>query len=116
MSKHYKEQLLSRLVENGWEQMEVIELDEWWADDCWKLRSIRQAWGTELFLTFLIDPQWDGAHTGERAPVWAILATAALPQAWNTEDRIALLSMSKRKFEPKLAEFVANLSEHRAGD
>jgi hypothetical protein len=109
----YKEQLQSALVDAGWEHAESIEIDEWWADDCWKIRSVKQSWGMEVLISFLIDPQWDGAHSGERPPVWAIMATEDLPEAWNTEKRIALLSMSSRKFEPKLAEFVAALGAYR---
>ncbi len=109
----YKQQLLSRLVDTGWEHAESIEIDEWWADDCWKIRSTKQSWGRELFLTFLVDPQWDRAHTGQRPPIWAVVATEAVPETWSTRGHVAVLWMSKRRFEPKLAEFVDALHTHR---
>ena len=109
----YKTQLQDRLIECGWEQTELVDLDEWWADDCWRIRSIRQCWGLELFLTFLVDPHWEGAHTGEKPLVWAIVATAELPETRTVQDPIATLSMAKRKFSPKMEEFIATLDQYR---
>ena len=55
---NYKDQLLDALSNDGWEQVEVIDLGEWWADDCWRMRSVKMAWGMPLYLTFLVDPMW----------------------------------------------------------
>jgi len=109
----YKQLLLERLAEDGWEQTESLEIDEWWAEACWRVRSTKQQWGLELFITFLIDPQWDGAHTGEKPPVWAIVATEQLPETRTPTDEVALLSMSKRHFETKLEEFARELATYR---
>lgn len=109
----YKDQLLGKLFQDGWEHFETIEIDEWWAEDCWKLRSVQQSWGQEMTITFLVDPQWDRRHTGEKPPVWAIVATDSVPESRSPENPIALLSMSTRKFEPKLDSFVSAIREHR---
>lgn len=56
----YKDLLLKALMDNGWEQTEVNEEGiDWWGDEVWKIKSNRQQWGLELYLTFLVDPQWD---------------------------------------------------------
>lgn len=109
----YKQQLLDRLVDDGWEHTESIEIDEWWAEACWRLRSTKQHWGLELFITFLVDPQWDGAHTGEKPPIWAIVATEQLLDTWRPTEKVALLSMSKRHFAAKLDEFALTLGAFR---
>jgi len=80
---------------------------------CWRVRSTKQNWGLELFITFLIDPQWDGAHTGDKPQVWAIVATERLPESWSPTEKVALLSMSKRHFSAKLDEFADAVAAFR---
>lgn len=42
----YKELLLEGLHKTGWEQLTVTtEIDEWFIDEQWKIRSIHENWG-----------------------------------------------------------------------
>ena len=66
------------------------------------------AWGFEVFLTFVVDPQWAATHTLPLAEVWAVVATLERPDGpW--PDALASLTMRGRGFRPKLADFVADL-------
>ena len=108
----YKRQILERLVDNGWERLEEVDVPDWWAEDCWKMRSIRESWGLEIFLTFLIDPQWDQSNT-DQPEVWAIIATETFPEVQNPNDQIAHLARSSRGFEFKLKEFIATVNDYQ---
>jgi len=44
----YKSQLRRRLADHGWEVVKVIDADDWWTDEFWKVRSCRNFWGFEL--------------------------------------------------------------------
>lgn len=104
----YKDQLLTALSNDGWEQLEVLDLNQWWADDCWRMRSVKMAWGMPLYLTFLVDPMWASTHTQAFADVWAVVATIK-PPVNRSPDALAWLTMRKRKFQPKLDDFMADL-------
>ncbi len=110
----YKDQLLKALSESGWEQLEVNEEGiDWWGDEMWKMRSIREQWGMELYLTFLVDPLWEGPRKKSQG-IWAILATSEFPTDWRQpHGKIATLSMAKRKFGPKLNAFIRDIHAYR---
>lgn len=109
----YKEQLLSALHARGWEQVEVDpEGVDWWADEHWRIRSTREGWGTELVLTFLVDPMWDGPRKKGQG-IWAIGATQETPRERTDADHGISLCMTKRRFDEKLSEFMAALDDDR---
>ncbi len=110
----YKGQLHHCLAERGWEVVEVIDSDDWWADEYWKIQSRRNLWGYEVVLTFLVNPLWDAPRKKGQG-VWAVGATESIP-----EDRLAAetgigeLCLVKGKFDKKLQAFVVALDRYRA--
>ncbi|HEY0913469.1 MAG TPA: hypothetical protein VGE22_01245 [Solimonas sp.] len=70
--KPTKAKLLDHLEIEGWDVLHVQdgELD-WWADEIWELISRWSPQGVRAFLTFLVDPQWEGPRPKGSA-VWAI--------------------------------------------
>jgi hypothetical protein len=109
----YKAHLQHLLSEHGWEVVEVIDSDDWWAHEFWRIQSRRNLWGYELVLTFLIDPQWD-APRNKGQGIWAIAASDAIPPDRATaEQGIAELCMVKGHFNEKLVAFVDSLDAYR---
>jgi hypothetical protein len=84
----------------------------WWAAEIWHVRSIRQAWGLQLVVLFLVDPM---EESGRSKPlVWAVSATPEVPTDRLAASRgVALLPMSKGHFETKLEEFIDALEAYR---
>ncbi|HKD26365.1 MAG TPA: hypothetical protein VKC66_10740 [Xanthobacteraceae bacterium] len=56
--KHYKKLLLAKLTDSGWELLERCDGMEWWLDESWRIRSVKQHWGFELLVLFLVDPAY----------------------------------------------------------
>src|SRR5262249_51755087 len=109
----YKTQLRQRLADHGWEVVEVIDSDEWWADEFWKVQSRRNAWGLEIVLTFLVDPMWDAPRKKGQG-IWAVSATTDVPaDRLSAEAGIGELCMVKGRFDEKLAAFVDSLDVYR---
>lgn len=109
----YKDQLRDALTKSGWE-VERIDPDgiDWWACEHWYIQSVREEWGYRLVLSFLVDPM---ETPGRKHPtVWAISATAQTPtDRTSASQGIAVLSMAKRHFAPKLQEFIVAPARHR---
>ncbi len=110
--KHYKQLLLNKLTYTGWEIVSRDDHTDWWLEEYWKIRSIRQNWGYELLVLFLVDPVYEGNKKSQA--VWAIGATKKMPP-----DRpigsgcIIQMDLQKGKFDFKLSEFVKGINEHR---
>ncbi|HJZ91337.1 MAG TPA: hypothetical protein VKE40_10730 [Gemmataceae bacterium] len=111
----YQIQLRQLLEDHGWEVVGVLESDDWWADEFWKIESRRNAWGLAIVLTFLVDPMWDASRKKGQG-VWAIGATERVPTERPSAERgIAELCIMKGRFNEKLAAFVDALDEYRNG-
>jgi hypothetical protein len=111
--QHYKQLLLKALDDDGWELESRDDDTEWWADEHWLIRSTRQNWGLELTLSFLVDPQYEG-HEKEKA-VWAIAANSGTPLGrLAAEKAVALMPMTRGKFDERLRAFVHSLNRHRS--
>jgi hypothetical protein len=96
--KPYKEILLKKLVNEGWELHRRDDHSDWWADEHWKIKSVVQNWGLKVFIHFLVDPQYEG--TKKSSAVWAISATHSMPRdRIEAEQGIALMPLSKGKFD-----------------
>ena len=109
----YKSQLRRRLAEHGWEVVEVIDSDAWWADEFWKVQSRRNLWGFELVLTFLVNPLWDAPRKKGRG-VWAVGVTQGIPaDRLSAEQGVAELCLMKGHFDEKLEAFVVSLDAYR---
>ncbi|HYV38407.1 MAG TPA: hypothetical protein VE988_22175 [Gemmataceae bacterium] len=109
----YKTQLRQVLANHGWEVTEVVQPDDWWADEFWKLESRKNAWGLPLVLTFLVDPMWDAPRKPGQG-IWAIIATDQVPaDRLSAEPGIAKLYLAKGRFDKNVLEFVTALDTYR---
>jgi hypothetical protein len=107
-----KQVLLKLLSEDGWELVSRDTDADWWAEEHWLIRSVRENWGTELVLTFLVDPQHEG-HDKSRA-IWAIGATMDVPtDRGSAEKGIALVPVATGRFNERLPAFIARLDQYR---
>ena len=109
--KYYKELLLKKLSDSGWELFEKDDETDWWVESVWKIRSIKQNYGKVIFVLFLVDPQYDG--TNKSSAVWAVGAFEKLPLDRPLEDGISIMDMVKGKFDEKLAQFVTEINRYR---
>jgi hypothetical protein len=76
-------ELLHRLSEAGWELVRTEAIDQWWADEVWRMKSARSPQAAQCFLTFLVDPQLDLHRKRESGEgVWAVLASGSMPTRW----------------------------------
>jgi hypothetical protein len=109
----YKTQLRQHLADHGWEVVEVLDSDVWWADEYWKVESRRNLWGFEIVVTFLVDPMWEGPRKKGQA-VWAIAATEGIPTERLSAGRgIGQLCLVKGRFDENLREFVISIDAYR---
>jgi hypothetical protein len=104
--------ILDRLDEFGWELAEQGEVDLWWADDMWRLRSIWSPQSCEVFLTFLIEPQADFQLRKTGQSVWAVKASAAPPTQWQGSEGEFVLDFGHRWSE-RLPELFSSLQKMR---
>ena len=110
--KYYKELLLKKLTDSGWELEEQNNDTDWWLEEYWKVKSIKDSWGKEIYIMFLVDPQYDGSNKSQA--VWAVMAVIEIP-----EDRplgnegIILMDLQKGSFDQKLEDFVLGVNEYR---
>lgn len=96
--------LCDHLEVNGWDVVRVKHNDlDWWADEIWELASRWTPQGTPAFLTFLVDPQWEGPRPKSSA-VWAIGACTRAPTDRHEAQAAGLIyaKPSKADFESLL--------------
>ena len=109
----YKRQLWGHLGDHDWEVVEVIDSDNRWADEYWRVQSRRNLWGFEIFITFLVNPMWDAPRKKGQG-VWEVIATEDIPNdRLGAEQGIAKLDTLKGRFDEKLEAFVASIDSYR---
>jgi hypothetical protein len=109
----FNAQLRQGLADHGWEVVEVIDSDDWWADEYWKAHSRRSLWGYEVVLTFLVDPMWDSPRKKGQG-VWGVSATEGVPtDRLTAERRIGGLCLVKGRFPENIKVLLAALDAHR---
>ncbi|WP_223789430.1 hypothetical protein [Marinicella meishanensis] len=109
-----KKQLLDGLHQSGWELVTVHEdSEEWFIDEQWVIQSIQENWGLQVLITFLIDPQFERPRKKGQG-VWLIMASLDSPHYFSkAKNQICELTMSKRKFQVKLEEFIQAINHFR---
>jgi hypothetical protein len=86
----FKQQLLDLLRDHGWELVSRDGDTDWWVEEHWLVRSVRENWGAELVLSFLVDPHYNGPKKSRA--IWMIGATTEMPQdRLEAERGIALI-------------------------
>jgi hypothetical protein len=110
--KHYKELLLKKLSASGWELIEQDDNTDWWLDEAWRVKSTAQHWGEEIYILFLVDPQYDG--TKKDTAVWAVMAVKKVPNQRPTGDQgIVEMDLQKGKLDQKLEAFIQGINAYR---
>jgi hypothetical protein len=110
--RSYKKILLKHLSQSGWELVKQEDYTDWWAEEQWYIKSIKQKWGYHLIITFLVDPQYKGNKKSQA--VWAVSATASIPNdRVEAQDGVALIGLTKGKYNERLKDFVRKINLHR---
>ena len=106
-------ELLERLSEAGWELADTEDLDQWWADEVWRMRSVWSPQTAQFFLTFLVDPQLDLHRKRKKGEgVWAVLASSSLPAHWQSSQGQVTFSLGHGWAE-RLKDFAGSLCAFR---
>jgi len=105
-------ELLSQLPEHGWQVADEEENLEWWADEMWLLESAWSPIGSRVYITFLVDPQFDGDRKKGEA-VWALMASPAKPSSRLDVEGEFTLSLGQG-WKKRLPDFFAHLSALRS--
>lgn len=110
--KYYKELLLAKLIDTGWELVYQDDDTEWWLEEYWTIKSVHQNWGYEILILFLVDPMYEGNDKSQA--VWAVGAATNLPINRPIYSECFIeMDLQKGKFDVKLSKFVVGINEHR---
>ena len=105
-------ELLSQLPEHGWRVKGSEENLEWWADEMWLLESEWSPVGSRAYVTFLVDPQFDGDRRKGEA-VWAVMASPDKPTSRMHVEGEFTLSLGQG-WKKRLPDFFEHLSTLRS--
>lgn len=102
-------QLKDKLSENGWKISKIDEKpSKWWADEQWIIKSEWSPQGFTVYLTFLVDPQWDGTRKKSEG-VWAIGASLDLPDDRPSAEGVHLIPI-RPQWEKRLPNFITEIN------
>jgi hypothetical protein len=83
------------LERTGWEVIGEITTDlDWWADEVWMIRSLWSPQDCVAYITFLVDPMWEGKRRKGEG-VWAAKVTASPATTSVPEPNEAQLRVGK---------------------
>lgn len=110
--KSYRQKLEDHLACNGWEVVSIdSDHNEWWADEFWQLKSTWSPLNSKCFLTFLVDPQFEGNRRPKEG-IWAIGASPTPPRDSAQAQRVGCIVLNK-KFKANIDDFLLKLEEIR---
>ena len=105
-------QIEQELEKKNWEIALIDESGEWWDDEHWKVQ-FKFDQNIFFYLCFIVDPQFEGQRNKGQG-IYEIKASTEFPKNWNDDSsEIACISMTKRKFEIKLNEFVGDVEKYK---
>ena len=106
----YKYQIHQELIKQDWEIVEVGGNFDWWDDEHWKV-VLRYDQEVSFYVCFIVDPQFEGVRKKGQG-IHEVSAFIQFPEYWiDKEKLIASISMTKRKFDIKLKEFMSDLEK-----
>ena len=108
-------ELLNQLPAHGWRAACLEENLDWWADEMWLLESVWTPVGTRAYITFLVDPMFDG-NRGKGEAVWAVGASHAKPMSRLQAENEFTLSLGQgwKNRLPGLFDHLSSLrSQHK---
>ncbi len=110
----YKQRLLRGLRDHGWEQI-LVDPDgiDWWADEVWTLRSVREHHGFNLVLAFLVDPGWEGPRRKGQG-LQMICATREIPADLGEAKAGVRVRLDMWRFDEDLPRFLEALDRQRS--
>ncbi|MBV0934738.1 hypothetical protein [Marinobacterium weihaiense] len=109
-----KEKLADDLGANGWYlEVEIVEDLDWWADEIWEMRSTWSPEGVPAYITFLVDPQHQGARKKGQA-VWGVGNSPKLPATLEEAQCNGVVSLNDI-FKNKAEEFMHSFETLRSG-
>ncbi len=113
----YKERILSGLVHGGWELVSIEDSSpDWWCDEQWLLESRRASYGRQLFLTYTVDPIWEGPRKAGQG-LLNINASRTRPEEWDDHTTtVSILCLVKGLFDPKLDQFLREIAAFQEED
>lgn len=107
-----QQRILNALIDSGWTVLEQeTSTPDWWAAETWILKSSWSPQNCRLYLTFLVDPQWEGERK-ESQGIWALKASLVKPTQWQEQDGEIALSLG-RGWEEQLSEFMQSVAKLR---
>lgn len=105
--KSFKREISRLLDETGWAVAIVESETDEWLDERWVIRSVRQKWGMELHLHFLVKHDDDDI-------VYCVTATNQRLREQPTADAsIAVLYVHDDEFDQKLVQFFSQIERFR---
>lgn len=109
-----QQRMQDALIESGWVILakDTSTLD-WWAAETWVVKSNWSPQTCLVYLTFLVDPQWEGEKKANEG-IWAVKASTIKPTLWQQQNGEIEMSLG-RGWEDRLAEFIQGLTELRSG-
>lgn len=108
----YKYQIEQELLKRDWEIVEIASNESWWDDEHWKMQY-KFDQSLTFYLCFIVDPQF-GQPRGKGQGIHEIMASTEFPVNWNDQENvIGSISLTKRKFNVKLKEFLNDLDEFK---
>lgn len=108
----YKFQIEQELIKHNWGISSIDISSEWWDDESWKVEYNYDKL-IVFYLSFIVDPQFENPRKKGQG-IYEIKASSEFPTNWNDDsNRISSISMTKRKFELKLKEFIDDLEKYK---
>ena len=107
----FAEALATALERSGWERAQVrVDGLEWWADEIWEVASRWSPVGARVFVTLLVDPQWEGPRRKGHG-VWAAGCSVLFPTSRTEAESGGTLRT--RASSDEIAAFANGLSASR---
>ena len=109
--------LLALLPEQGWQVARTEENLDWWADEMWFLESTWSPVGSRAYITFLVDPQFEGNRRKGEA-VWAVMASLFKPTSYFQGEHEFIVSLGQgwKDHLPALFAFIGCLRGANPGE
>lgn len=107
-----KYQIEQKLLNNNWEIVSIGSNEDWWDDEHWKI-NYKYDPKISFYLCFVVDPMFESVRKKGKG-IYEIKAVTKFPSKWNDDvNKIAAISLTKRKFDIKLSEFIMAIEEFK---
>ncbi len=121
MKTQQRDEIQKQLRGNGWEICAIEDYsttpsaDAWYLVELWQIRSRWSPVGAELFVSFVLDPQYDIQAKDRWRGVWLVIGSRQRPVSWSNRDDEVDLVVSKG-WRDRLHAFIAGVNNLRNGN